>query len=136
MNRKIPEAIRLLVAHRAGYRCEYCRIPFLDGYAFFQIDHIISWKHGGFTDLKNLACACIICNRNKGSDLGTVLEIGGAIVRFFNPRNDNWFDHFELLDSGLIVPKTNVGEATSKILQFNHVDSLIARKLLMDTGSF
>jgi 5-methylcytosine-specific restriction endonuclease McrA len=55
--------------------------------AFFtlQIDHIISVKHGGAATLENLAVACIFCNRQKGSDVSTILA-GGKFTRFFNPR--------------------------------------------------
>lgn len=63
--------MRRAAAERAGSRCEYCRLPAVDSFYGFQIDHVVSRKHGGTTVLDNLACACPDCNRNKGTDLGT-----------------------------------------------------------------
>ena len=54
---------------RAGNRCEYCLI--MADVAFFphEVDHVVAEKHGGATDIDNLAFACWRCNRHKGSDL-------------------------------------------------------------------
>lgn len=48
MSRNIPERIRMAVAQRANFRCEYCRLP--EAYAIypFEVDHIIAVKHGTF----------------------------------------------------------------------------------------
>jgi hypothetical protein len=64
MSGKLSSADRLHVRHRANNRCEYCRIHQDDSYLSFQIDHIISQKHGGTNDLSNLALAIasILCN--------------------------------------------------------------------------
>lgn len=43
--------IRLAVAIRADYLCEYCLIGEDDTFFGCQIDHIISRKHGGETAL-------------------------------------------------------------------------------------
>ncbi|MFK7947321.1 MAG: HNH endonuclease [Saprospiraceae bacterium] len=48
-----------------------------------QIDHIISIKHGGDNDKDNLAYSCIYCNRNKGSDIGSVLLPNRTLIRFY-----------------------------------------------------
>jgi 5-methylcytosine-specific restriction endonuclease McrA len=53
-----------------------------------EVDHIISVKHEGATTAENLAYACAFCNRNKGSDIGSVDPHSGNFVRFFNPRMD------------------------------------------------
>lgn len=136
MSRYISESLRRLVAERSGYRCEYCLIPESNSFYSFQVDHIISIKHGGKSVAENLAFACIICNRNKGSDLGTILEQSENIIRFFNPRKDQWTDHFEVSDKGLLHPKTLIGEATIKILDLNHPDSVVERRLLISIGRY
>jgi 5-methylcytosine-specific restriction endonuclease McrA len=59
-----------------------------------EIDHIISTKHDGSDDIENLASACFYCNRNKGSDVGSIYR--GDFIRFFNPRIDVWDEHFKL----------------------------------------
>lgn len=96
MSRPIPEKLRNQVADRAANRCEYCLIHEEDLILKCQIDHIISLKHKGATSLENLAYSCLICNTNKGSDIGTVVLPNQNFVRFFNPRLDQWADHFEL----------------------------------------
>lgn len=134
MSRKIPETLRKAAAKNAGYRCEYCRLPSDDSFYGFHVDHIISRKHGGHTTLDNLAYACPDCNRNKGTDLGTFLHTPSDLIRFFNPRTDNWGAHFELTETGVIHPKTDIGAATIKICQINHPDRIIERKLLWRVG--
>ena len=99
------------------------------------IEHIISLKHGGQTTLENLAYACPICNSNKGTDLGTVLEDEEMVVRFFNPRKHDWHEHFEIKD-GLILPRTPAGAATIKILDFNKLERVLERLELIDAGVY
>ncbi|WP_409014616.1 HNH endonuclease [Emticicia sp. 21SJ11W-3] len=105
MSRYISEALRNKVAKRALFRCEYCRIHSGNSFFVFHIDHIVSLKHGGPTTAENLAYTCQICNNNKGSDIATFLEEPNIPVRFFNPRIDNWNDHFIAGDSGLLEAK-------------------------------
>jgi 5-methylcytosine-specific restriction endonuclease McrA len=100
MSGLISEDIRELVRLRADRLCEYCLLHEDDSLFIHQIDHIISIKHGGAAVAENLALACIVCNRRKGSDVGTILP-SGAFTRFFNPRSDSWPDHFRF-DGGVI----------------------------------
>jgi len=132
----VSEAYRKIVAERAAYTCEYCRTSERNTFYTFQVDHVISLKHGGETVLENLAYSCPICNRNKGSDLGTILTEGGSIIRFFHPRKDQWMDHFDVHESGVIYAKTEIAEATLKIFKMNHPDSIIERALLIKIGLF
>ena len=70
----VPSELRRRVASLANDRCEYCLIPILYGFITpYEMDHIVSEKHGGETTLENLALACKICNSLKGSDLSTYL---------------------------------------------------------------
>lgn len=135
MSSYIPESLRKLVAQRANCTCEYCLISQEDTFHTCQIDHIISIKHGGQTVEDNLAFACQFCNRNKGSDVGSYLYSSQSFVRFFNPRTDLWADHF-YLKNGLILSKTKIGEATVKILDFNHVEAVIDRRLLIQAERY
>ncbi len=117
------------MAQRANYCCEYCRIPESDSFFNFEIDHILSLKHGGKTEEGNLAYTCFPCNNNKGSDIGTVLLPDRQLIRLFDPRLDNWVEHFEM-EHGVIYAKTNIGEATVKLLKLNEVDRIIERKVI------
>lgn len=136
MSRYISNLLKELVIKRANSRCEYCRLSAIYSYFPFHIDHIISIKHGGKTISLNLAYACPLCNFNKGSDIATFLDNPTIIFRFFNPRTDNWQDHFYAENTGLLVAKTPIGEATIKILNLNHPDSIIERSEMIRFGIF
>jgi len=128
MSRYVSEALRKLVTERAFSRCEYCKIHAENSFFTFHIEHIISLKHGGKTVSDNLAFSCPICNLNKGTDIATFIEDIKEVIRFFNPRNDNWDEHFEIEESGFIFHKTPIGASTIKILNLNHPDSIIERR--------
>ncbi|MGH9766089.1 MAG: HNH endonuclease [Blastocatellia bacterium] len=83
----IPQPLRRLVLERARGYCEYCLIHENDAPDAHHVDHIIAVKHGGKTEIWNLACACAECNRYKGTDLATIDPVTGAMVPLFG------FDH-------------------------------------------
>jgi hypothetical protein len=134
MSSLISERLRLRVRSRADGLCEYCLTHEDDCFFALQVDHIISVKHGGAAVLENLALACIFCNRQKGSDVGTILA-DGSFTRFFNPRTDSWAAHFRLA-SALIEPLTAVGEATARILRFNDAERVAEREELIAQGRY
>jgi hypothetical protein len=101
----------------------------------FEVEHIIAEKHGGATTLANLALACPFCNRAKGSDLASIDSETGALTPFFNPRTQEWSDHFSL-DGPRIEPRTPVGRVTITILQINHPDRLAERTGLIRIGRY
>jgi hypothetical protein len=105
-----------------------------DTYLGCQVDHVVSEKHGGVTEIGNLALACTLCNRAKGSDVGSLTD-DGVFVRFFNPRMDRWEDHFRLRGS-VIEPQTAIGEVTAKILGLNVAERLMERELLQQIGRY
>lgn len=133
MSEYISQKDRIYIAARANHQCEYCLMPAQFALFAFHVDHIISLKHGGKTDLENLAYACGFCNAYKGTDLGTFLTDTEQIIRFFNPRKDQWNEHFELLE-GVIYGKTPIGEATIKVFLFNEIERVLERKLLVEAG--
>lgn len=134
MSRYIPDVLRDLVARRAKFCCEYCRLPDDRSFFAFHIDHVISLKHGGNTSAESLAFACSICNLNKGSDVATFLDDIDQSIRFFNPRRDRWSEHFFAEATGLLLARTDIGRATIKILNLNHPDSIIERRELIRLG--
>jgi hypothetical protein len=131
----ISDDLRSLVAARAEYLCEYCLIHEDDTHFGCQVDHIISVKHGGPTTAENLAYACAFCNRQKGSDIGSIVWQTGEFTRFFNPRIDRWTDHFQL-DGVVIKPLTGIGEVTARILGLNDSDRVLERQTLFDFGRY
>ncbi|WP_374687437.1 HNH endonuclease [Promineifilum sp.] len=131
----VPATLRRQVIARAGDRCEYCRHPQIAALFPFEMEHVISEKHGGVTNLDNLALACPYCNRAKGSDLGSIDPISGDLVPFFNPRKQIWFEHFALEGANL-VPLTAEARVTLSILELNHPSRLSERIALIAAGQY
>ena len=104
---------------RAGYRCEYCGLHEDDRSVIgFQIEHVIPKKHGGSNDASNLAYSCPTCNRHKGPNLAGIDPQDGSLVPLFNPRTQDWEDHFEVLGSR-IEGITSIGRVTVLVLVMN-----------------
>ena len=131
----INEELRAEIAQRAGWRCEYCLIHQEDSGFPHEIDHIVSRKHGGSSTSNNLAYACVICNRYKGSDVASIEPGTGEIIRLFDPRRDRWADHFRI-DGALIEPITIVGSTTAHLLRFNAPERILERRLLQSLDRY
>ena len=83
-----------------------------------------------------MAYSCPHCNQNKGSDIATFLNDESInLLRFFNLRKDNWFDHFAI-NNGKILSLTSIGMATINILNFNQIERIILRKELIEVGLY
>lgn len=79
--------------------------------------------------------ACIYCNLQKGSDLGSINWQTGELVRFFNPRRDFWGEHFRL-NEAVIEPLGDIGEVTVSIFDFNNSDRILERLALMEVNRY
>jgi hypothetical protein len=132
---RVPERLRRQVRDRANGRCEYCLIHENDVMYAHESDHIVAEKHGGPTTLGNLAWACGVCNRNKGSDLASIDPATGKGVFLFNPRKHQWKRHFHL-NNGHIEPLTATGRATAALLQFNAAENIADRLRLIRIGHY
>jgi HNH endonuclease len=134
MARWISAELRQTTADRASQLCEYCLIAEADTFYGCEVDHIISLKHGGSSDPGNLAYACALCNRAKGSDVGSI-STAGKFTRFFNPRTDRWSEHF-LLEGAAIRSLTAIGEVTARIFGFNDSARLHEREEMIRFGKY
>ena len=125
----IPEALRQLVTERANRKCEYCLVG--EQYSIYshEIDHIIPEKHRGQTVDSNLCYACLDCNRHKGSDFASLDPVTGEVALLYNPRQDQWAEHFEL-DEARIMPLTATGRVSEFILKLNDPQRLRNRQRL------
>jgi len=135
MSNDVSDALRRLVQERAWHVCEYCLVHERDLFHGCEVDHVRSMKHRGLTTEDNLAFACLLCNRHKGTDLGSVSELSGGLVRFYNPRSDRWSEHFHWNDAR-IEPVTEIGEVTTLVLQFNHAERVAFRRFLSRAGRY
>jgi hypothetical protein len=59
----------------------------------------------------------------------------GKLVPFFNPRQQQWSEHFELAQ-GVIRPLTPEGRVTVSILRLNHEDRIAERRRLGQTNLY
>ncbi len=109
----VAASFRRLIADRAEHRCEYCRFPESFVLHPHEPDHIVSEQHGGSTDESNLALACLPCNRYKGPNVGSYDPVSGALVPFFNPRTQEWSEHFAW-GGALIRPLTAEARVTGE----------------------
>lgn len=135
MSEVVPAALRALVQARAKGRCEYCLLHEEDAWVPHEPDHIIAIKHRGRTEESNLAWTCLTCNRHKGTDVASIENETGRVVRLFHPRRDRWARHFRL-HGARIVGRTAVGRVTVLLLQFNRRDRLSLRHALLAAGCY
>jgi hypothetical protein len=131
----IRDELRAAVAQRANGRCEYCLIHEQDAGFSHQVDHIVSRKHGGLTTVDNLALACVLCNRYKGTDIASIDSETGRLVRLFNPRQDLWTDHFSINGTS-IAPVSAIGGVTVHLLRLNATERTAERILLQELGRY
>jgi hypothetical protein len=133
----MDELLRERVRRRAGFQCEYCRLPEHHQAGLFTLEHIIARQHEGPTSMGNLAWACLQCNSHKGTNLAGLLHEGGAsaLVKLFNPRRHKWIKHFRL-EGAFIVGLTAIGKVTVQVLAMNGADRLRLRQELMEMGLF
>ncbi len=119
-NRYISEATQNQVRQRAKFLCEYCHASEQWQYVSFTVDHVIPLTKGGANLIDNLALACFHCNRQKSDKLKAFDEQSLSEVPLFNPRTDNWQEHFIWSkDTLLIIGLTPTGRATVTELVFN-----------------
>lgn len=86
-----------------------------------EIEHIIPEAVGGETVRSNLWLACHRCNQFKSNRIEAFDEKTDKTVPLFNPRMQDWFEHFRWHPSGLrIVGLTAIGRATVEAMQFNN----------------
>jgi hypothetical protein len=85
----------------------------------FHVEHIVPRSRAGRTELENLAWACPGCNLHKADQVEVVDPQTNDLVPLFDPRRDNWIDHFAWADYSMI-PLTAIGRATIQALDLNH----------------
>lgn len=90
---------------------------------------------GGTDSLDNLALACFHCNRRKTNRLTAIDPETGETVPLFNPRQDNWREHFVWsVDKLQVVGLTAIGRATIATLSLNRERILHIRAADVEMG--
>jgi hypothetical protein len=127
---------RQRVRERAGGHCEYCRLPEYADDLPFHVDHIIARVHGGSDERKNLSWSCTQCNLHKGSNFASVDPLSESRVELFNPRIDEWNQHFAVQSDGRIAGTSAIGRATVRLLDMNGSPQLDLRRELIQQGAY
>jgi hypothetical protein len=136
----IRDAIRKAVRERAQGLCEYCHSPERSSSDVFTIEHTTPRSLGGSDELSNLALACRRCNERRYNFMTGIDPITQAEVPLFNPRTQQWSDHFVWSRDGCeVLGTTAIGRATSNRLDINdrqHNEGFIrdARQLWIQGG--
>lgn len=126
-------ALRRLVHARAAGCCEYCRTCDINTGQQMHIEHIN--PHAGDTP-DNLCLACANCNLSKGTATSAFDDVSGAVAALFNPRIQNWTDHFEWINGGTQVRGlTATGRATLVRLKMNQPRVVRARQNWVRAGT-
>jgi len=114
----VPADLRRLVVQRSGDRCEYCHLSQAGQEATFHIDHVRPMTMGGPTAASNLALACVSCSLRKGGKETAIDPDTGLEFPIFNPRQDDWSEHFDW-EVVRLIGLTPIGRATIHALDLN-----------------
>ena len=96
-------------------RCGYCNDIDTWRFTWFEIDHFVPQEHLktiSNTDYSNLVYSCRSCNNAKRAKWPSKDETihNDGKIGFIDPCEDDYNKQFDRLDSGRILPKTDLGE--------------------------
>jgi len=99
------------------------------------IDHVQPVSKGGMNTFDNLCLACRTCNEYKSDNTESIDPLTGELVALFNPRQQNWQEHFEWnSDASQIEGLTGIGRATVTALRMNNAVIVATRKRWFSIG--
>lgn len=131
----IPDHIRQRVEEEALNRCSYCLTARRFTAKRLHIEHIIPIAAGGGSDIQNLWLACDLCNAYKGARTHAVDPLTNQTVSLYNPRIQNWFEHFAWSTNGVYISGlTPTGRATTIALRLNNSFLIEARHWWVEAG--
>jgi len=130
----IATALRQAVIERAQGRCEYC-LTWQAIVVEMEVAHVLPESAGGLTKASNLCLTCVGCNGFKLAFQSAVDPETGEPAPLFNPRSDQWEEHFEWSnDETHLVGVTAAGRATVERLRMNRPRMVEARRLWVQAG--
>jgi hypothetical protein len=100
------------------------------------VDHIIATKHGGTDDDDNLCLACYKCNGYKGSNVAALDPLTGKATKLYDPRRQNWGDHFEINPDATLVGLKPEGRTTIFVLRMNDAKRVKQRLGELTVGDY
>ena len=134
---KISKDLDRKIRRQAKNRCGYCLNPQELMPFKLEIEHIHPRALDGKTVEENLWLACREFNAHKAAKIKAIDRLTGKTVKLFNPRRQNWREHFEFSqDFSEIIGKTACGRATVDALQMNNIYQTNARLAWSETSKF
>ena len=131
----LPTELRNLLLEADNRYCAYCHTSEANTGQPMTVDHIVPQAQGGQTVFGNLCFACRRCNEFKGSTIHAQDPLTGEVVDLFNPRQQNWADHFQWDETGaLLIGLTETGRATIIALNMNNPVIVDARRRWVSVG--
>ncbi len=132
---KISEKTKVKIRLIANNSCGYCLCRQEYVWNILEIDHIYPLAKGGKTSEENLWLICSTCNNAKYNKTEAFDSITEKTVPIFNPRTQNWNEHFSWSKNGTkIIGKTAVGRATINALHLNRERFIKIRKHWVSAG--
>lgn len=131
----IPLSLRRQIQADAGHRGGYCRSSQRISGIPLEVEHIVPDSLGGPTVRENLWLACHQCNKFKSNRQRFEDPETGVPTSFFNPRTQNWREHFLWSPDGThILGVTACGRATVQALQMNNEQIVESRQYWVIAG--
>lgn len=135
MSNYIPVELRNQIEISDRGRCCYCLTQAVNSGIDLSFDHILPRSKGGKTVFENVCLACRACNEFKSDTTEATDPLTATTVPLFNPRCQNWNDHFTWSEDGTTVEGlTVVGRSTILALQMNRAIIRVARKRWVSSG--
>jgi hypothetical protein len=130
----LPESLKIQIREGDRHRC-YCLTSEANSGLPMSFDHIHPQSKGGNTSFENVCLACRSCNEYK-SDLTEAQDpLTGEIVPLFNPRAQQWSEHFAWsLDATRVEGQTSIGQTTIAALRMNNSVIVAARSRWVISG--
>lgn len=130
-NQLNPQTKAFILENSNGV-CEYCHSQAEYSFASYSIEMIIPTSKGGNIEIRNLALTCQGCSNHKYRKTEGFDAISGESFELFNPRSDDWKDHFAWNDdASFLVGLTAKGRATINELKLNRPTLIELRAILV-----
>ncbi|MCI0394840.1 MAG: HNH endonuclease [Chloroflexi bacterium] len=127
--------LRARIATQARHRCGYCQTQEVVSGIPLTLEHIIPKAAGGSDEEWNLWLSCRLCNEEKGVLTEAVDPESGETVALFNPRTQEWKEHFAWSEDGTyITGRTACGRATIVALSLNSELRVRSRAIWVEAG--
>jgi HNH endonuclease len=135
MGTYIPENLRQKIRNTDRDRCCYCLTTELNSGIRLTFDHTTPQAKQGKTTFENVCLACRSCNEFKSDTTEAIDPITDQTAPLFNPRTQNWSDHFAWIADGTKVQgKTAIGRVTVTTLQMNRSIIVLTRRRWVEVG--